>query len=112
MNKNENQAQQGDVILERVTKLPKGCKKIKMDNRGVVLAEGEVSGHYHGSTDSGIELLEAPDKKRYLVNSGTKSVSFKHQEHKPIHVPPGVWLDLGGVREYDYFQEMERKVVD
>lgn len=107
----ENQLQQGDVILNRVSEIPEGTKKIT-DKRGVVLAEGEHTGHYHGITDSGVELLEDPKtKKRFVRNSSNKTVKLKHQEHNPVFVAPGMW-EIGGVKEYDYFQEMERQVVD
>ena len=106
-----NQNQQGDVLLKKVTELPKGVKEIKSDKRGVVLAEGETTGHYHGISEDGVALLECPKGKRYVKNSNSHSVNLTHQEHKPITVDPGIW-EIRIVREYDYFQEMERKVVD
>jgi hypothetical protein len=38
-------------------------------------------------------------------------VALTHEEHKPLTVPTGVYK-VGRVREYDYFAEMERRVVD
>lgn len=103
--------QQGDVLLRPIEVAPKNCKEIK-DMRGVVLAEGEATGHYHGIEGcEGVALLEAPDNKRYLVNSTSKTVDLKHQEHKTIPVPPGVF-EIDQVREYDYFNEIERRVID
>lgn len=110
--KNENQVQQGDIILEKVDRLPEGCKKVKRDKRGIIFAEGEVSGHYHGCTSECVEEMISPDGKRYYLNSGNKPEAIAHQEHGNVVIAPGVWLDLNGVKEYDYFLEMERKVVD
>ena len=106
----KTQLQQGDVLLSKVKATPEGCKKIK-DKRGVVLAEGEHTGHYHGIDSGAIELLEAPDGTRFFVNSSNEPVTVTHQEHKPVTIDPGIW-QVGQVREYDWFQQMERTVVD
>lgn len=112
-NKNsQDQLQQGDVLMLPVTALPKGCKTIK-DRRGVVLAEGEVTGHYHGigGDEADVALMEAPDGRRFVVNSGDKPVTLTHQEHKPVTVAPGAF-QVGIVREKDWFQDMVRNVQD
>jgi hypothetical protein len=111
MKSKNNQIQQGDVLLAPITKLPPGCKVAKKDKRGVVLAEGETSGHYHGIEESGVSLMEAPTGERYIVNETDHPVSLTHQEHKPITVNPGVF-QIGIVREKDWFTEMVRNVVD
>lgn len=110
MNKNKEHNQQGDVLLRRISALPDGCKAIK-DKRGVVLAEGEHTGHYHGIEDGGVALMEAPSGVRYVVNSGDKAAVLKHQEHKPVTVDPGIW-QVGIVREKDWFADMVRPVID
>lgn len=110
MKNSKSQLQQGDVLLCKVGSVPDGAKKI-VDKRGVVLAEGEHTGHYHGINEGSIELLEAPSGVRYFVNGGDEPVTIKHQEHNPVTVDPGIW-QVGQVREYDWFQQMERKVVD
>lgn len=106
------QLQQGDVLMLPVSALPKGCKTIK-DRRGVVLAEGEVTGHYHGiaEEEGEVALMEAPDGRRFVVNSGEKPVTLTHQEHKPVIVAPGAY-QVGIVREKDWFQDMVRNVQD
>ena len=104
--------QQGDVLLSRVASVPENCKAIN-DRRGVVLAEGEISGHYHGIEETeGVQLLEAPDRRRYLiVSQARKTASLTHQEHKPVTVEPGIY-QIGIVREKDWFSEMIRPVID
>ncbi len=116
MNTKQNQItharwQQGDVLGLRIAALPAGCKRLPSDARGVVLAEGEHTGHYHGIEDSGVALMEAPGGTRYLVNESDAPVTIKHQEHRPVTVDPGIW-QIGGVREKDWFTEMVRPVVD
>lgn len=112
MKTNPNHLQQGDVVLLKTTKLPDGCKKLTCDHRGVVLAEGEHTGHYHGIEETGgLALMEAPDGVRFLVNEGEAPATIKHQEHKPVTVQPGIW-QIGQVIEKDWFNDMIRKVVD
>ncbi len=41
------QARQGDVFIERVETLPESVKPKAPDRGRVVLAYGEVTGHYH-----------------------------------------------------------------
>jgi hypothetical protein len=110
MKTNENQNQQGDVLLEKIDKLPSGVQKVDT-GKTVILAEGETTGHYHGIEDKGVLLYNGTQGKRYVHNTTKKAVTLTHQEHKPITVDPGIW-EIGIVREHDYFQDMERKVVD
>lgn len=106
------QIQQGDVLIEKIDQLPEGCKPRAKDARGIVLAEGETTGHYHGIEETeGLALLDGPKKELYLVNETGGDVTVKHQEHKPVTIPPGIH-EIGFVREHDYFQEAERRVVD
>lgn len=107
---NNNHIQQGDVILRRVTKIPANCKRIS-DPRGAVLAEGEHTGHYHGCPD-GLELLEAPDKRRFVRNFTDQPVEIRHQEHKPVVINPGDAFLVGQVVEKDWFSEMVAPVRD
>lgn len=104
--------QQGDVLLLKIDKLPEGCfRRPLQDSRGVVLAEGEHTGHWHGANDISLAIMDAPDGKVFLENSGDVPVEIKHAEHKPITVEPGIW-EIGIVREKDWFQGQTRKVYD
>lgn len=100
-------AQQGDVILRRVTTLPDGDVKVVSKNK-LVLALGETTGHYHGIVSDESELFTIGNVT--FVNL-KEQATLTHQEHGPITLEAGLW-QVGGVREYDYFQEMVRKVVD
>jgi hypothetical protein len=41
----------------------------------------------------------------------TSPVIVTHEEHKPLPIPPGKY-QIGRVKEYDFLQELERRVVD
>ena len=106
--------QQGDVALERIAKLPANLKPVKEDARGIVLAEGEVTGHHHRIDRKFVplvQLLEDKDGKRFLVNSGNKAVELTHEEHKPIVVDPGIY-EVGNIYEVDHLTGMVDKTRD
>ena len=108
---NKNQLQQGDVLLKRIAKLPANAQPVKADPRGVVLAEGEATGHHHRiKAQKGLRLFKIDDLL-FLENSTGKPVEVTHEEHKPFSINPGIW-QVGQVREFDYLTQMERTVVD
>lgn len=108
MKNNKNQIQQGDVLLRRINSLPVGCKKLET----LTLAQGEHTGHHHSfDSDGGVALMEAPDKRVFVVNSGDKPAPLTHQEHKPVMVPPGIH-EFGQVCEKNWFTEMVAAVRD
>jgi hypothetical protein len=111
MTKNQNQLQQGDVLLARVEALPPGAVQRAVDPRGIVLADGEATGHAHViERERGVEAYECGGTL-YVANQTGKPVALSHQEHHTITVDPGVWR-VGIVREYDHLQDMERLVRD
>lgn len=101
------QIQQGDVLLQKIEKLPTGLKR-KADKRGAVLAEGEATGHYHVA-EGEVELFAAEDGTLYLQVAGTATVA--HQEHRHVTLEPGTY-QIGIVQEYDYLADMARNVAD
>ncbi len=97
--------QQGDVLAKPVDSIPPGMKKLSHRH----LAEGETTGHFHEAVADDVELFEAEDGTLYMrAPTGT---TIKHQEHKPVTIPPGVYA-IGGVREFDHFKEEARRVID
>lgn len=101
--------QQGDVLIQKIKKLPINLKRVQSRNGENVLAEGEVTGHYHGIDDGTTALLEDGSGSRYL--SVNMASVLTHQEHKPITLPPGAY-SVRQVMEYDHFAEEARKVQD
>ena len=100
-------AQQGDVLLRRITKLPEGERKVIAKGK-LVLAEGEVTGHYHGIEESESELIEIGGKMLLDLKG---PATLTHQEHGHIKLDKGLY-EVGRVQEYDYYSKMVRKVVD
>ena len=99
-------AQQGDVLLRKLEAIPDGQQKPVAKLR-CVLAHGE-SGHSHVVESDYAELIQIGE--RMLLNL-SKAATVVHEEHKPIMLSPGIW-EIGRVREFDYFQQMERQVMD
>jgi hypothetical protein len=98
----------GDVILERISKLPKdfhGLEKLKDG----ILAHGELTGHLHQLQGKGFDLRTNTDGLKFL--HVFEPTPLKHQEHAPIIVPPGEYK-IGIQREYDPFAKRARQVVD
>ncbi len=86
------QLRQGDVFLERVDGLPEGAKPVK----GLVLAEGEATGHAHRVTGGRARLFDSAGK-RFLRVSGTATLA--HEEHAPLALARGVY-EVRRQREY------------
>lgn len=121
---NDNgQRRQGDVFLERVADIPADvwavCKIVPRDDKRVVLAYGEVTGHAHAISDERAELYESlKDGSRWLIirkvetwqtEEGTTAVELRHEEHAPIMLEPGVYKV---VRQREYTPSTPRWVAD
>lgn len=104
---NKNQIQQGDVLLERVAKLPYGAKAKEFPN-GIILAEGEVTGHHHMIKDAGAKAYEL---NGVLYVEVKDPVILTHEEHKNLPIPPGIYK-VGQVKEYDHLTQVTKQVVD
>jgi len=104
---------QGDVLLVPVTRMParKRTKVVARDPRGIVLAEGEVTGHFHSIADAPdaefVETVDTIDRFLRLRSAGT----LTHQEHAAIDVMPGAYKVVIH-REYDELTMEPRRVVD
>lgn len=85
------------------------------DPRGAVLAEGEVTGHYHVAT-GGAALYKGAEEYNgtdmvLVVDEDTK---VSHQEHDTQVIPKEIKGDhyVWGVVEIDPFKEEVRRVAD
>lgn len=105
---NTNQIQHGDVLLEKVAKLPGGCRRVKPRNGRLIIAEGEATGHTHTITADKAALYELRGE---LYVEVAEPVTIDHQEHKSLPIPEGIYT-IGRVKEHDYLQDMERQVID
>lgn len=98
---------QGDVFLTECS-IPKDATVKGLSRRGLVVAEGEHTGHAHVVDSMDATLLE---KDGVLYLSATKEVNIVHEEHKAISVPAGEWK-IGIVQEVDPFTDEIRNVQD
>ncbi|KKL25342.1 hypothetical protein LCGC14_2406290 [marine sediment metagenome] len=103
--------QQGDVIGIAVSAIPDGAKRVAPSSRGLVLAEGEVTGHFHGiAAVPEVDLFEDTDGTLYL-SVRKDAATLRHQEHKEIEIPAGQYK-IGRVVEIDPFENEIRQVAD
>lgn len=110
------QQSHGDVLLYKIDKIPEGVKD-KKHKKGIVLAEGEVTGHYHIVTPKRekqtytAEEIGLFEKDGILYLKTTIPTKITHEEHKPQTIDPGIY-QIGIVQEYDHLEQEKRNVVD
>ena len=93
MTKQKRIYRQGDVLFERIARLPQGERK-KRENATV--AYGEVTGHSHAlavEDRESAEVLEIGDGVYVHVSEAGVRIAggatFVHEEHGPITLPRG-----------------------
>jgi len=100
---------QGDVLLVATKEIP-DAEPMKRSARGLVLAEGEATGHTHVITAETAELVTADEAAElYLLVHGTEAVELTHDEHATVLVPPGTYEVR---RQREYAPEEIRRVAD
>jgi hypothetical protein len=113
----KTQAAQGDLLIRRISSLPKNAVKAKSDNGNFVVAHSET-GHHHivaerpnvayFTTDdpmiSYLQVVEATDETEVLIEHLR---SF--DTHESIVVSPGIYEVR---RQREYTPEGWRKVAD
>lgn len=103
------QARQGDVIIERVQRIPGKVTPVERDNGKVILAYGEVTGNSHAVLDPDVELLSTADAAERFLRVGSQGATVVHEEHGPITLAPGNYR----VRiQREYSPEAIRNVAD
>lgn len=97
---------QGDVIIKPET-VPSDATKIE----GVVLAEGERTGHAHRISQGQVELYRNIAAGLLWLKVMSEFACLSHEEHEDIVLPMGDYL-VKIQREYDWFSEEVRNVAD
>lgn len=97
------QIRQGDVLLEQISKLPKGLKQ-----KDKILAYGETTGHKHQFVSELATVFEDKLRKQF-VELKEQSI-LEHEEHTKIALPKGVYK-VTIQREFDIV-EGTRQVMD
>lgn len=105
------QIQQGDVLFQELESLPQAAAKIA--HKGpIVVARGEKTGHSHVVDSDQVtlwQLTRGGETQTYLEVRAPAIV--RHDEHKPLQIPTGIYR-VGRVKEFDYFERMERPIED
>lgn len=104
--------QQGDVILSRVTEIPKDAKLVKLTKNSFVLEKGEGTNTHelrHPRLASVLQLFET--KEEYFIKPKA-SLELVHQEHGTSQIEEGIILSKVKEREWDYETEEARAVMD
>ena len=101
--------QQGDVLVFSVKDIPSNAVPVKSKQGRFVLAEGETTGHAHVIDEiPGVEMFRL-DNAVFLSTMAPTIV--RHEEHKPVLIPPGSFrIDI--VKEVDPYTEEIHKVRD
>lgn len=99
--------QQGDVLIEAVEAIPPNALPRGSRNGRHILAQGEATGHAHAVADD-IQLFGSGDA---LYCRAAAPFTVRHEEHKPITVPAGVY-QVRRVRMYDHFSDEAMAVRD
>ena len=92
---------QGDIAIIRTRRSPTGLEPVKRTNGRIILAEGEVTGHFHQILDDPATLFRQADMDemadRFLKVD--QEVHIVHDEHDTITLPPGEYV-VRRQREY------------
>ena len=81
---------QGDVLLVEARTLPKDAIAVPRGSRGVVLAEGEATGHAHVLHGENTVLYQTPGKKARHLRV-VKVDNLLHEEHTAQPIAPGIY---------------------
>lgn len=102
---------QGDVLVERISKLPVNRKPVPRDSRRrIVLAEGEQTGHAHAISDEHCDLFQSEEEAGVTFLEVREAVAaLKHDEHTQIDLPTGCYRV---VRQREYHPAEIRRVAD
>lgn len=92
---------QGDVILIPVDSTPDGVEPETKDKRGLVLAEGESSGHHHAVFGRGAKLFRFREQRaERLLTVGRSGAEVRVvgggaggvDRHTPVSLKPGNYI--------------------
>lgn len=103
-------ARQGDVLILSVDKVPDKLEEIPHKGGRIVLAEGEVTGHFHAidAPPSVAVLFQSPGTADRILRA-KQPVRLLHDEHAEVEIPAGDYI-VRLQREYRWGSE--RKVLD
>jgi len=80
---------QGDVLIVAVDEIPAEAAALPRSHRGIILAEGEVTGHAHRIPSRSATLYRTEQDARFMRVMGPAPVALNHEEHTTVKIPPG-----------------------
>jgi hypothetical protein len=92
-------------VGQRPAGVPEDAKRMER----AILAEGEVTGHFHEALGNGASMWDTGGGTAVL--DAPNGAEVVHQEHGKITVPAGQY-NRELVKEYDPFEEEARNVHD
>jgi len=81
------QTVQGDILIEKCSKIPAGAKPVKPINGKHVIAEGEATGHAHTIDESVGDIFEL---EGVLYLKAKQAGTIEHQEHAAQKITKGI----------------------
>lgn len=100
---------QGDILLIPLVDIPPGLAARPIPAAGVVVAEGEATGHCHTIAGDVVEYATTADHVDRFLRVGSQGAVLTHDEHGTITVPEGAYR---AVRQREYAPEAPRYVAD
>lgn len=100
----------GDVVIERINKLPDGFPTYDKAEKGV-LAYGEMTGHVHMLEEGEFDVRVDPGNTMNRILHIIEDAVLKHQEHKQIKLPKGFYRTRIQT-EYNPFTKRLQEVAD
>lgn len=97
---------QGDILLTLVDDrdtardVSRSGKKVpRVRGKGLVVAEGEATGHHHLVRTKGVQMIERNGTLYLKVPEG--GADLTHDEHETLHVSKGLHRVTRNQREYE-----------
>lgn len=99
---------QGDVLIQRVSFIPKEAKAEKASKK-IILALGEATGHHHALETDAADPADWWKLGEEQFVSFDEPAKLTHQEHATIDLPAGTYRVT---RQREYSPEEIRNVAD
>lgn len=107
------QIRQGDVLVVKVSGLPRDLEEIEREGGRIVLAHGEATGHAHAIADPGVRFFRHAATGEQFVRVSKQhargGAMLLHEEHTAHTIPPGSYR---AVRQREYSPAEIRNVAD
>tara|TARA_B100001559_G_C16484618_1_gene615405 strand:+ start:933 stop:1409 length:477 start_codon:yes stop_codon:yes gene_type:complete len=94
----------GDLLIREITEFPNNLKRIGQNG---ILAEGEVTGHFH-KLEGKHEIYDGMTEKFF---EAFDEIELKHNEHKMLKIPKGKYIVIREL-QYNPYEDYAEEVYD